>query len=199
MNKIFGILLIGLLLAAPVFGQALSVTRSIPAITQVNQLVPVTLMINLQNTDPSGLILTENIPANWAIQSVDDSCTINTENHFIKCALYGDSLKRPIQYTLKAPATAPAQGQLIIGEWKTITQSGSIIGGALSIQTPLPSRDQNTVPPAQLTPIAAPDNTLLYVGVGALAIIILVLTWLLINQKKSGPKIEPAKKPVPKK
>ncbi|MDO8625093.1 MAG: hypothetical protein Q7R47_03345, partial [Candidatus Diapherotrites archaeon] len=120
----------------------------------------------------------------WTIQSTDPACTVNAAKHLIKCVLYGEQLTKPLRYTLKAPAVAPAHTQFLSGDWKTLTANGTISSSALQI-TPAVARtpaDQNT--PAPAPPVAVPDNTMLFIAIGAIALVMLAATGYFLHMRK---------------
>ncbi len=180
MNKL--ILAVALvLIAGSVIAQQVTVTRSVSAITGVDQEFSVRLHVQVQSGDPSGIILSEQIPSGWAIIRADSACNINSSKQLIKCVAYGTSISSPLQYTLKSPAIAPAQSSVITGTWQTLTGQGPITGGILQIQKPAMVPDQNAN--AAPMPPAPVDNNLLYMGIGALAVLAVAGTLIYLHSK----------------
>ncbi|HIH10479.1 MAG TPA: hypothetical protein HA254_07485 [Candidatus Diapherotrites archaeon] len=176
-------------IAAAGYAGDITVTRSVPQITALNQEFTVLLQANAEAGDPSGIIISETIPQEWGIISAESACNINEAKRLVKCVLYGENIDKILHYNLKAPAKAPEKAAAISGEWKTLSDSGAITGGMLMITPP-----QAAPPAAKDTQEAAPqekppaqDNTLL-MALAAVIILLLAAIALQVSKGKKGEK-----------
>ncbi len=168
MKSIIIFSIVVLMLVSVISAQEISVTRSVPQIG-AGERFTVSLSINVQSGDPSGLIISETIPEGWEITSADGDCNINKDKRLIKCLTYGENIQKTLNYQLQAPSEK-AQPAVVTGDWKTLTESGQITGDSF-----LDIAEVETPPTT--------DNTLLLAIAAIVVIIIAIIIWKLKSKK----------------
>jgi len=161
MKKLIILIICTIFLVSFVSGQA-EVTRELPDTVLPGQDIEVKLNIKLTGDAPNGLIIEEELPAEWEI--VEAAGGIEREGRFA-FLLYGSNVQdKTITYILKAPEDL-TQSASITGAWQTISTGGMVEGDVLFIL-------------GEPTGI----NITLFIIIGALVIIGLVI--YLLKKKK---------------
>jgi len=171
------IILVGLaVLIMASLASAVTVERVIDETVEAGNTIDIQINIDLDGDSPSSLIVTEEIPTGWEVVNSNPKATA-FDNH-IKWLLYGNKLKQStsVKYTLKAPANF-SEVQTLKGQWKTLTDTGSVTGATAIAETPAGAGGPPITPPQ--TPS---DNTLLIAGV--VVLIIIVVAVYFVKKKK---------------
>jgi len=185
MNRLLAAVFALAVISAAAYAEEISVARGVPSAIALSQQFDVSLGVALNGNDPSGIIITEEIPEGWEIIGSDD-CVVNEEQRIVKCLAYGENITAVMKYRLRAPAQKPAETAAITGTWKTLTSEGNVGGGALDIIGQA-QPEENGQPPAE-TP-AGEDNFLLLAGIGIAAILLVALIAIVLvlgRRKKKG-------------
>ncbi|MFH1586787.1 MAG: hypothetical protein ABID38_02950 [Candidatus Diapherotrites archaeon] len=163
------------------FSSALAITaeREVMGTVKAGEAVEILIHLDLVGEEPSSIIVTEEIPAGWSIESSEPKAT--KFDGKVKWLLYGDFLKdgTTIKYSLMAPLDFSGAAGLV-GTWATLETSG-LIGGDFSISETAPSTASGNViggEPEQ------PDYTLIIMGGIALIVIAIIAAAFIMRGKK---------------
>ncbi len=169
---------------------AIKVDRNIASAVKPGETVDITITVKLEGEIPSSLIVTEDIPSGWTVESSDPEASPFSGK--IKWLLYGTSLKETttLKYALKAPASF-SESQAISGTWKTLSGQGNITGKAVITENKESAQPGTQPPQPGQPPAPGPspgeeqkqDYTMY--AIGAVVIILLaVIVFLLLKKKK---------------
>ncbi len=166
----------------------ISTQRSVASELAAGEKLSVEVNLKFIGEKPSGIIVTEYIPAGWEVTS-----SVPAASKFdgkISWVLYGEKVKNAaLVYEIKSPANFSKE-VLLRGNWETITSSG-ITAGDNSIR-PAKSAQLPAQQGTQAGEVAKTDNTLLYVGGGIILLLVIIIGILVMG--KAGNSAKPQKK-----
>ncbi len=160
--------------ATVVSAEPVEVERILPESVNAGETVQVTLNMKFTGETPSGIIVTEFLPAGWKIKSSVPSFTEFQDK--VSWLLYGDKVKNSsIKYEVEVPENF-SEPQLMQGSWETINSSGIISGDQMLI----PATEKKVLIEDD---IKEPDYTML-IAAGIIIIVLIAAAFVLTKKKK---------------
>ena len=148
---------------------AITTERTANDSVEVGKEITIEINLDLEDEDPSSVIVLEKVPKNWTLVSSSPEATMFEDE--MKWLLFGSSLKnQTIEYTLKAPSEFDYVS--LNGGWKTLVNSGSTSGDEMILKF---------VPKPEM-PVEEMDYTMLIIG--AIVIVIIVVAAVVVMKKK---------------
>lgn len=158
----------------------------------------IAIRLDLGGEAPSAIIVTERIPEGWNVTGSDPAA--EAFDGKIKWLIYGGSMQENITlaYNMTAPETF-SEDQLLVGEWKTLQQSGFVLGDlhvprlkpAIGAETQAPLQAQEEQQPAaqqaaEIAASSAAQNNVPYIIGGAAIVMIAAIAIIEWKREQAG-------------